>query len=80
MKRDLKGLGDSHFSSPILPYFGKRGEIKGHIFTFRNQTVLEGGFGPEPNKRSPIWACFPPSQRQPDLTTINRQQVTKMES
>jgi len=80
MKRDLKGLGDSHFSSPFQPYFGKQSNIQGLIFTFRNQTVLVGGFGPEPDKRSPIWACFLPSQRQPYLTTINRQQVTKTES
>jgi hypothetical protein len=38
-KRALKGLGDPRFSSPIQPYFGKRGEIKALIFTFRNWTV-----------------------------------------
>ncbi len=79
MKRDLKGLGSPHFLSPSQPYFGKQNNIHGLIFIFRNQTVLERGFGPEPDKRSPIWACFLLTQRHPYLTTISRQQVTKNE-
>ena len=76
-KRALKGLGDPRFSSPIRPYFGKRGEIEALIFTFRNRMALRECPGPETGNRSPIWACFSPPQQYPNQTAISRQKASK---